>query len=429
MVKKESPQISFLDTLEKAAPESATSPVALPKVWSVTEIAKDLRDHLRSHYGKILIRGEICDFKGIHRNGHVYMGLKDDSAQIKVVVWKGSVQRIPFDLKMGLEVVISGTIDFYSGGGSLQVIADTIEPLGMGSLQLRFEQLKEKLQSEGLFSASRKKPLPDIVSRIGLITGRSTAALQDMLRIFGQRYPLVEIFFFQASVQGEQAPAEIVQALKRAEAFSLTKPLDLIIIARGGGSYEDLFCFNDERLARAVATCSLPTLSAVGHEIDFTICDFVADHRSATPTHAATESVPDISFVVRTLNSTKENLIRFILFKLSDYTQKLDFHLSQLVSKAPHTRLKLQGQLLAQTQVRIIRAVKVKLDKLKAEVAGFANFLDALSPLKIFERGYAIVQSEQGEVIKSVQALGPSSLVNVRLQKGSFTAEVKKINS
>lgn len=432
---KPTDQVSFLDELVKPVEvksvevKPATKSIE-PKIWTVSEFAKDLRDHLRDHYHKVLIKGEICDFKGVHRNGHLYMGLKDDNAQMRVVIWKGVVQKIPFDLTMGLEVIVAGTIDFYGGSGSLQVVADSIEPLGIGSLQLKFEQLKDKLQKEGLFEASRKKPLPDIVSRIALITGESTAALQDMLRIFAQRYPLVELYFFQASVQGEQAPREVISALKRVERFSIeNKVLDLVIIARGGGSYEDLFCFNNEEMVRAIANCSLPTLSAVGHEIDFTICDFVADHRSATPTHAASESVPDIRFVTTQLSNAMEGFRKCIRLKINDYIQKLDHLLSQVISKAPHNRLKVQSQMLQQTSTRLKRAIEVRIDRMRALIQGHASVLDAISPLKVFERGYSLVQNDKGEVIRDKSKITIGELLKIKFHQGEAHAEVKKISS
>jgi exodeoxyribonuclease VII large subunit len=417
--KKNESQISFLETLEKI--EAPT-----PRIWTVSELAKDLREHLKSQFNKIMVKGEISDFKGIHRSGHVYMGLKDESSQIRVVIWKGVAQKIPFELKMGLEVIISGSVDFYGAGGSLQINVESIEPVGIGSLQLKFEQLKEKLSKEGLFDPSRKKSIPQHVSRIGLVTGKSTAALQDMLKIFSQRYPLVELYFFQASVQGEQAPKEICAAIQRAEKFSLTKKLDILIIARGGGSYEDLFCFNDENIARAVAACSLPTISAVGHEIDFTICDFVADHRAATPSHAAQESTPDIRFIKNQIQNNFEKLRNQLRVKLDDLSQKIDFFWSQIISKAPHNRLKIQQQLVAQLSLRLQRGINVRLEQLNFKMQRYASTLEALSPLKVLERGYSIVETEKGTAVRSSDKIQTGELLKIRLHKGSILTIVKQ---
>lgn len=428
--KKNETQTSFLETLEDPPEdpiqETIQETAKKPRIWTVTELAKDLRDQLKSQFGKIMVKGEISDFKGIHRSGHVYMGLKDESSQIRVVIWKGVAQKIPFELKMGLEVIISGSVDFYGAGGSLQINVESIEPLGIGSLQLKFEQLKEKLSKEGLFDSSRKKALPERVARIGLVTGKSTAALQDMLKIFSQRYPLVELYFFQASVQGEQAPKEICAAIHRAENFSISKKLDLLIIARGGGSYEDLFCFNDETLVRTVAACKLPTISAIGHEIDFTICDFVADHRSATPSHAAQESTPDIRFIKNQIQNSFEKIHNQLRIKLNDLTQKIDFFWSQIISKAPHNRLKIQQQLVTQLSLRLQRAVKVRLEQLNSKTHRFAATLEALSPLKVLERGYSIVENEKGTSIRSSDKIQTDDLLKIRLHKGTLLTVVKQ---
>ncbi len=444
---KPTQQVSFLTDLETelAAPKEtpplkktskkieeevleASTPVVVkaePKIWTVSELSKDLREKLRTTYQQIIVKGEICDFKGIHRSGHLYMGLKDESAQIRVVVWKGVVQKIPYDLKMGLEVVVIGSIDFYGAGGSLQIVAERIEPLGMGALQLKFEQLKEKLQKEGLFSTERKKAIPEHATKIGLITGKSTAALQDMLRIFTQRYPLAEVFLFHAAVQGDNAPKEIISAINRAERFSSeNKKIDLLIIGRGGGSYEDLFCFNDEGLVRRIAASALPTISAVGHEIDFTLADFVADRRAATPTHAAHDSVPDIKVIKNEFASYLEYLEQRMLDKIKDLTQKIDLLWNQILSRAPHQRLKVQGQLLQQMSARLLRSIQVKIDKNKAELKRYASFLDAISPLKVLDRGFSLVQSEDGKLLRDSNAVQVGDKLKIKLHAGSLKVNV-----
>lgn len=427
-------QISFLDSLEKApvtpVPQIEKKPTPAPvepKVWSVTELSKDLRDNLRSRYQQITVRGEICDFKGIHRSGHLYIGLKDETSQIRVVVWKGVVQKIPFDLKMGLEVVLVGSIDYYGAGGSLQIVAERIEPLGMGALQLKFEQLKEKLQKEGLFAMERKKTIPDHATRVGLVTGKSTAALQDMLRIFSQRYPLAEIFLFHAAVQGENAPKEIISAITHAERFNVeNKKLDVLIIGRGGGSYEDLFCFNDETLVRKIAACTLPTISAVGHEIDFTLADFVADRRAATPTHAAGESVPDIRVLKNEVANILDYLEQNLGDRIKDLVQKMDLLWNQILSRAPHQKLKAQKQLLEQFSGRISRSIQVKIDTLNAELKRYASFLNAISPLKVLERGFSLVQSENGDFVRNSDSVKVGDILSVRLLEGSLKVSVKE---
>jgi exodeoxyribonuclease VII large subunit len=435
VTEKNERQTSFLETLEKPvvvetpvveiSVEVSAPVIVQPKIWSVSELSKDLRDKLRSSYQQILVRGEICDFKGVHRSGHIYMGLKDESSQIRVVVWKGVAQKIPYDLKMGLEVVVMGSIDYYGAGGSLQIVAERIEPLGMGALQLKFEQLKEKLQKEGLFEIERKKEVPEHAARVGLVTGKSTAALQDMLRIFSNRYPLAEIYLFHASVQGESAPREIISAISVAERFSKeNKKLDALIIGRGGGSYEDLFCFNDEALVRKIAACSLPTISAVGHEIDFTLADFVADRRAATPTHAAHESVPDIRVIRSEIASYGDQYHQRIVDLVRDLSQKIDSYWNQILSRAPHQRLKIQAQLLTQMAQRFERSMANKIERYKAELKRYSSYLDAVSPLKVLERGFSLVKDEKGQAIRSSKNVSVGDKLTIQLFDGALGASV-----
>jgi exodeoxyribonuclease VII large subunit len=414
-------QVSFLDSLEKKAE---------PKIWSVSDLAKELRNSLRNSFSQVLVKGEICDFKGVHRSGHLYMGIKDESSQIRTVVWKGVLQKIPFELKMGLEVIICGTVDFYGGSGSLQIVAESIEPLGVGSLQLKFEQLKEKLKNEGLFEEARKKAIPLVPQRIALITGKSTAALQDMLKIFKTRYPLVEILLFHAAVQGEAAPRELIHALNQMERYHKDiNKIDLFIIGRGGGSYEDLFCFNDEALVRKVATSLIPSISAVGHEIDFTLVDFVADRRAATPTHAAQESTPDLLRLSKDILHLEEKFKNKILDKIRDITQKIDFLWQHIRNQAPHQKLKMQSKLLDQYDDRIKRSMKQRLGALKELLKRHSSFLEAVSPLKVLQRGYSVAYNEKNEVLRDVKHLKIDDYLFVNLEKGRVKTQVREILS
>ena len=286
----------------QAVPDPQPDP-ATPNIYSVSEISNELRESLKNNFALISVRGEIADFKGIHRSGHLYFALKDDKSQIRAVMWRPALQKVPFEIKGGQEVIVQGRVDYYPAGGSLQLVVERLEPVGLGALQLKLEQLKEKLKSEGLFDLSRKRHVRPLNWRIGIVTSKTTAALADMLRIYRSRFPLAEIFIFHAAVQGERAPAEIVSALECAQRFSKSqpKPLDVLVLTRGGGSYEDLFCFNDEKIVRALARSTIPTVSAIGHEIDTTLADLVADKRSATPSHAAQETVPEAALWIERL--------------------------------------------------------------------------------------------------------------------------------
>lgn len=412
---------------ESPSAEEVAEVIKGPHVFSVSEISAELRDSLRENFSDILIQGEIADFKGTHRSGHLYFSLKDDTAAIKAVMWKGSLQKVPFDIKQGLEVIVTGKLDYYAGSGSLQIVVEKMEPVGMGALQLKLEQLKEKLKAEGLFDPARKRKISPLNWRIGVVTSKTTAALQDMLKIFRQRFPLAEVFLFHAAVQGERAPGELIKAIECANRYSgqAPKPLDVLIITRGGGSYEDLFCFNDEKLARAIVASKIPTISAVGHEIDFTISDFVADRRVATPSHAAAESVPEMRLWLERLELLSQSFEQKVKDRIADHRQRIDQLFNRLVAASPEKRIQ-HGKDLLKTREQRLQALIIRaIDRRKSQVARLSGVLDALSPLKVLERGFSLVaQSETGKVVKSIQDVQIGELLAIRLADGSIKARV-----
>jgi exodeoxyribonuclease VII large subunit len=404
-----------------------------PKVYTVAELSGLIKDELRDRFGRVCVQGEIADFKGIHRNGHLYCSLKDEGANMRLVMWRSALAKVPFELRAGLEVVVTGTLDYYGASGSLQLSAERLEPLGMGALQLKFEQLKEKLAKEGLFDAARKRPVSPLNWRVGLVTGKSTAALQDMLRIFATRFPLAEVFLFHASVQGERAPGEIVASIETANRWSAAeasqgrRPLDVLIVGRGGGSYEDLFCFNDERVARALAASRVPTVSAVGHEIDFTIADFVADKRAATPSNAAEMTVPEGRLWLDRLEDIREALPRHMLDHINERRLQVDHLTNRLLSQAPQRKLALQRELLAARRVRIEVLIRQRLTKGRSEITRLSQVLDALSPLKILGRGFAVAQDVAGRPLRHIAQVHTGDALRIRLQDGSFRATVDDV--
>jgi exodeoxyribonuclease VII large subunit len=409
-----------------AVPSVPAPTPAPPRIYSVSELAGAIRNTLRDGFSDIIVQGEISDFKGIHRSGHLYFGLKDEKSQIRAVMWKAELLRVPFEPKGGLEVIVTGKIDYYAGGGSLQIVVTRMEPVGIGALQLKFEQLKEKLKNEGLFDPARKRKISPLNWRIGLVTGRSTAALQDMLKIFALRFPLAEIFFFHAGVQGTCAPGEIISAIERANRFSRTapKPLDVLIIGRGGGSYEDLFCFNDEQLARTIAASQIPTVSAVGHEIDFTIADMVADRRAATPSHAAQETVPELALWVNRLNELERNFKRTTTDLIYDLRQRTDALSSRVLAAAPHKRLESQAQRLGDLEKRLQNLMTQALERRRQGMVRYAGLLDALSPLKVLDRGYSVATQPTGKILRSRADVKVGDEIRIRFPDGSLAARV-----
>lgn len=397
-----------------------------PKVHSVTELATALRDTLEDAFPEIMVQGEIADYKGTHRSGHLYCGLKDEKSQIRLVMWRGALQKVPFELKAGMEVIITGKLDFYAGSGSLQIVAERMEPVGIGALQLKFEQLKEKLRLEGLFAVERKRKVSPVNWRLGIVTTLTGAALQDMLKIFRTRFPLAEVFVFHASVQGANAPTELIEAVKRANRYSesQSKPLDVLIVGRGGGSYEDLFCFNDEGLARAYVASKLPIVSAVGHEIDYTIADMVADRRSATPSHAAQETVPEVRLWVERLNELERIFERRARQVITDQRQRVDAAYSRVVAAAPQRRLAQEKELLAREQRRLDTLLRNLIQRRKADVARASQVLDALSPLKVLDRGYSIAQDATGKAVRSVRDVKSGDELGLKLKDGVVKTKV-----
>jgi exodeoxyribonuclease VII large subunit len=416
---KKSPEIAV-------AVESDLPQVIGPKIYSVTELSNQLRDTLRGTFGDILVQGEVADFKGIHRSGHLYFALKDEKSQVRAVMWKGALQKVPFEIKAGLEVICTGKLDYYGGSGSLQIVVEHMEPKGIGALQLKFEQLKAKLEQEGLFDAAKKRPVPTLNWRIGVITSKTTAALQDMLKAFRDRFPVAEIFLFHAAVQGDKAPGEVVAAIDMANRFSQAqaKPLDVLIVARGGGSYEDLFCFNDERIVRAVVASKIPTVSGIGHQIDFTLCDFAADKRAATPSRAAEETVPEAKQWLDRLRELETRFINKMKDALSDGRQRLDQFQNRLNNAAPQKKLELERKILAERKLRFESIIRSLIAQRKSDLHRLSSVFDALSPLKVFDRGYALAKTEAGEVLRSVKQSPPGSKIEVRLSDGQISARV-----
>lgn len=408
-----------------SSPPLAPPQPELPKIYSVTELAQGIRDELRTAFPEILIQGEICDFKGIHRSGHLYFALKDAQSQIRAVMWRMDVVKVPFEIKAGLEVIVTGRVDYYTGGGSLQVVATRMEPVGIGALQLKFEQLKEKLRLEGLFDPARKRAIAPVNWHVGIVTGRSTAALQDMLKILRTRFPLAQVYLFHASVQGEKAPAEIVQAIERANRFSQQseRALDVLIVGRGGGSYEDLFCFNDERVARALVASKIPTVSAVGHEIDVTIADMVADRRAATPSHAAQEVVPDRALWLERLRDLHGTFRTRVEDRVYDLRQRIDLLHSKILAASPQKRLELQMHQVQEKRLRLESAMERALEVRRQRLSRWAGVFEALSPLKVLERGYAWAEGPRG-LLKSVKEVSSGDLLKLRLSDGIVRAQV-----
>lgn len=368
----------------------------------------------------VLVSGEISNFTDHYRSGHLYFSLKDDKSVLKAVMFASAARRLKFHPRDGMKVLIRGRISVYEPSGQYQLYAEDMQPEGVGALSLAFEQLKERLEEEGLFLREHKRPVPAYPDRIGVITSPTGAAVRDILQITARRWPMAKIVLAPVLVQGEQAPGQIVAALKE---MDLQSACDVIILGRGGGSLEDLWAFNDETVARAVYNCSIPVVSAVGHETDYTICDFVADLRAPTPSAAAELCTPDWREQLAQVTSY-QRYFREEGPKLVEYLrQSLDLLVRDSPLASPGEFLLERREMVDRLSVELEQGLERRLEGEQRRLAVLSGTLDALSPLKVLSRGYAVVTGEQGVLRKASQA-APGERVRIRLAEGSLSAEI-----
>ena len=393
----------------------------------------------------LCIRGELSNYKK-YPSGHHYFTLKDGQSAIKCVMFRSSAMRLRFRPENGMMVLAAGRITVYPRDGAYQLYCVSMTPEGAGDLSVAFEQLKKKLSAEGLFDPAHKKPLPAYPHRIAIITSEAGAAVHDMLRILNHRYPLAEVKLLPVRVQGAEAPGEIADAIDYANRY---KVADLIITGRGGGSMEDLWAFNEEIVARAIYRSEIPVISAVGHEPDVTISDYVADLRAATPSNGAELATPDKAelldaienYTARMAGSMEKQLkllkqqlelrknarvLQSPLQYFEDRQLQLD-HITARMASAMSSQLTKAGGELSKRQERLPVAMKMSMDGYKKGLENMAGRLDAMSPLKVLGRGYSITENCRGEAVKSAKALQPGDHITIRLHEGKAVAQVEKI--
>lgn len=372
---------------------------------------------------EIYITGEISNLTDHYRSGHIYLSLKDDKALVRAVMFAGNARHLRFKPEEGMKVIARGRVSVYEATGQYQLYIEDMQPDGIGALNLAYEQLKKKLSAEGLFSDEIKKPIPTYPKRIGVITSPTGAAVQDILNILGRRYPIAEVVFCPVLVQGENASTQLIGAVKR---FNKANAADVIIIGRGGGSIEDLWAFNDEKLARTIAKSDIPIISAVGHETDFTICDFVADLRAPTPSAAAELATPNMTELLSYFKSVKDSLPAIIQRRIDFEKQELDNLASSKVLLSPDEFINIRKNELDMLSADMIKAFKAILSENQREFVALSAKLDALSPLSVLSRGYSIVQNKN-KVIKSAKELNIGQNIMVKLSDGKAECEVKEI--
>ena len=393
-------------------------------VFGVTEVnhlVKLLLDN-EPMLANVAVRGELSNYK-IYPSGHHYFTLKDPEGSLRCVMFKGSAMKLRFRPENGMKVVVTGRITVFPRDGAYQLYCNTLTPEGAGDLAVAFEQLKAKLQAEGLFDAAHKKQLPAYPVRIAVITSSAGAAVHDMIRILRRRYPLAKVILLPVRVQGIEAPPEIVGAIRYANRWNVA---DLIITGRGGGSMEDLWAFNDERVARAIYESELPVISAVGHEPDVTIADYVADARASTPSNAAEIAVPDQEELRRWLLGAEERLVQSELQRLERLRQKLDTLAGKRVMTDQLAYVQDKRMDLVHVQQRLGDLAGVFLGQKKQQFAALAASLDAMSPLKVLGRGYAMAQNESGQILRSYRDVEPGERVKVTLGEGGFSCTIEE---
>jgi exodeoxyribonuclease VII large subunit len=443
-------------------------PHSARRIWPVRELVEHVCEQIEKEFGDIWVEGEISNCRPAP-SGHLYFTLKDAEAQLPVVLFRRQVLLLRFKPEDGMHVLVRGRASVYAQRGQLQLVGETIEAVGAGSLQLAFEQLKERLKGEGLFDAARKRPLPTFPRSVGIVTSTTGAVIRDFLNIVARRHAGLNVLVCPAAVQGEQAPGEVEAALAQLNASGL---VDVIVLARGGGSLEDLSAFNSERIARAIIASGLPVVSAIGHETDFTIADFVADLRAPTPSAAAeliTEAQHRIAERVETLANRLERATRFQLLRarqhletaaldrverrttatlhrlnqrLDDLAFRMETRLNELLRARKREVTELTAdvlhheprQMLARIRerlgvsgTRLERSLERTLRRLAARLDGLDGRLRSLSPLAVLERGYALVLSGDGTVIRSTAPVAPGDQVRTRLSDGEFTSTVDEV--
>ena len=395
-------------------------------VLSVSQLNRYIKMNFDAdeNLANIFISGEISNFTNHYRTGHLYFTLKDDSSAVRAVMFNSSAKRLKFMPEDGMKVIARGRVSVYEASGQYQLYVDDMQPDGVGALNLAYEQLKEKLQKEGLFSELHKKPLPPYPEKVGVITSPTGAAVRDIINVLGRRFPYAEIVFCPVLVQGDGAHLQLIDAVNL---FNSERAADVIIIGRGGGSIEDLWEFNDEGLARAVYNSEIPVISAVGHETDFTICDFVADMRAPTPSAAAELAVPDANELQYALSALKNRMFLNVSSGIADRRSRLEYLTSKGALKSPDEMLSNRSQRLDTAFSKMLSSYENRIGGKKVEFISAATALSKLDPMSVLMRGFAFVSDKNGKNVYSSQALAKGDKINVRFHDGSAVCEVKEI--
>jgi exodeoxyribonuclease VII large subunit len=398
---------------------------AVPQVLSVAELTAQIKDLLEASFDNVWVAGEVSNLSR-PQSGHCYLTLKDDQAQIRCALWRNTLDRLRFDLHDGLEVVCRGRIDVYAPRGTYQLIIESVEPKGIGALELALRQLREKLAREGLFDAGRKRPLPAFVRRIAVVTSPTGAAIHDFLQVLGRRWRGADVIIVPTRVQGEGAAAEIAAAIAAANRLPLA--IDCLVVTRGGGSLEDLWAFNEEAVVRAIHASRIPVISAIGHEIDVTLADLVADVRALTPSEAAELVAPAAEDILARFRQTEKRLTAALRWRLAAARSRLEAVAAHRVFRLPRARIEDHALRLDELEARATRALRQRLLLARTRVQQQAARLDGLSPLGVLARGYSLTQrAADGQIVRDAAELVPGDAIVTRFGRGRATSRVDSV--
>jgi len=400
-------------------PEQKISPV------SVSVLTDAIRYSLNEVFNTVWVEGEVSGLT-TPQSGHVYFNLKDESAQINCIVWRAAAGRLPFKIQNGQKLICGGSIDVYPQRGSYQLIIQQVQPVGIGALELAFRQLKEKLQTEGLFDPAAKQSLPRYPKRVAVVTSPTSAAIRDFLQVLTRRWSGTDVLVVSVRVQGDGAADEIAAAIGRLQ--KMKDPVDVIVVTRGGGSIEDLWSFNEEKVCRAIFASKIPVISGVGHEIDVTLCDLVADVRALTPSEAAERLVPDRSDFKRQLGNVSQRMQQALSTKIESAELRLARFSNHSALLKPLEALERRSEEVHTLAADMHQQVQLMMRLKETNLVSMAEKLDLVSPLGVLKRGYSLTTNEKGSVVKSSGELNVGSVIQTRLAQGSVTSRVEEVS-
>lgn len=392
-------------------------------IYTVTQINHQIKQLLEANFPSFWLEGEISNFKH-HSSGHMYFSLKDDQSEIRAVMWRGLNQSLRFRPENGMQVVAYGGVSVYPPRGQYQFMVHQLQPAGVGALQVAFEQLKARLQAEGLFDEARKRPLPRYPMTVGVVTSATGAAFRDIVQVLSRRAPYVHVILAPARVQGEGAAGEIVAGIRRLDRW---EAVDVMIVGRGGGSLEDLWAFNEEPVARAIVSTRVPVISAVGHEIDYSIADFCADFRAPTPSAAAEIVARDSRELAGEIRGIRDHLTERLTEKIARLRARVESLSTHYVFKIPIQRLETLTQRLDELSATLEHRTILALRDRRRQLTHLEQQLQLLHPERILRRGYSITSNAEGAIIRSADQVQPSDRLKTRFHRGTVTSQVTEI--